>query len=314
MNPGLARLLLHQAGVATRAQLLGQGLTESRVRAQVRAGRWQRAGDRCVVTHNHVLTRRQRMWVAVLDPVGPTALAGLSALEVEGFRFFGREAELIHVVVRRGARYHRFPGVTIHESRRFDPCDVQHRDWLPCLPPARSALDAAAWQPFPRYACGLLAAAVQQRLCTPAELSEQLRLVGRIRHKQHLRLAIDDITGGAEALSELDVADLCRRHALAAPARQKVRRDPAGRRRYLDCEWELEDGRVVVLEVDGSHHVEVGHWEADMKRERAIVVSRRTVLRCTANEARHEQAALARDLRAAGVPAHLSGGGVARAT
>ena len=93
-----------------------------------------------------------------------------------------------------------------------------------------------------------------------------------------------------------------------------MRRDPAGRRRYLDCEWELEDGRVVVLEVDGSHHVEVGHWEADMKRERAIVVSRRTVLRCTANEARHDQAALAADLRAAGVPAHeLSGGGVARA-
>ena len=254
------------------------------------------------------------MWVAVLDPQGPTALAGLSALEVAGFRFFGREAELIHVVVRRGARYHRFPGVTIHESRRFDPLDVQRRDWLPCLPPARSALDAAAWQPFPRYACAVLAAAVQQRLCTAAELAAALQTVGRIRHKQHLRLAVDDIAGGAEALSELDVADLCRRHCLAVPGRQSVRRDPAGRRRYLDCEWDLPDGRVVVLEVDGSHHVEVEHWEADMKRERAIVVSRRTVLRCTANEARNEQAALARDLRAAGVPSQLSGGGVARAT
>jgi hypothetical protein len=314
MNPDLARLLLHQAGVATGTQLVGQGLTESHVRAQARAGRWQRVGDRCVVIHNHVLTRRQRMWVAVLDPAGPTALAGLSALEVAGFRFFGRETELIHVLVRRGARYHRFAGVTIHESRRFEPSDVQHRDWLPCLPLARSALDAAAWQPFPRYARGLIAAAVQQRMCTAAELGEQLQFVGRIRHKQHLRLAIDDITGGAEALSELDVADLCRRHSLEPPARQRVRRDPAGRRRYLDCEWDLPDGRIVVLEVDGSHHVEVEHWEADMKRERSVVISRRTVLRCTANEARHEQGSVARDLRAVGVPSHLSGGGVARAT
>ena len=80
-------------------------------------------------------TRRQRMWVAVLDPVGPTALAGLQRAGGRGVHASSvDEAELIHVVVRRGARYHRFPGVTIHESRRFDPRDVQHRDWLPCLP------------------------------------------------------------------------------------------------------------------------------------------------------------------------------------
>ena len=73
MNPAVARLLRNQAGVATIEQLVGRGLTESAVRAQVAARRWQRQGSRCVVAHNHLTTRRQQMWVAVLDPVGLTA-------------------------------------------------------------------------------------------------------------------------------------------------------------------------------------------------------------------------------------------------
>ena len=56
-----------------------------------------------------------------------------------GFRFFGRETERIHVVVRRGARYHRMPGVTIHESRRFEPQDVDRRHGVPCTEVPRSA-------------------------------------------------------------------------------------------------------------------------------------------------------------------------------
>jgi hypothetical protein len=314
MNGDAARLLRHQAGVASLGQLKGQGLSESRIRAQVDARRWQRVGDRCIVAHNHVLDRRQTMWVAVLDPVGPTALAGLSSLELAGLRFFGEEARQIHVVVQRGARYHVLPNVRIHESRRFDPDFVIRSEGLPCTPLARSALDAGAWQPYPRYACGVLAAVVQQRICVASDLADALKFVGRIRHKQHMRRAVADIAGGAEALSEIDVARLCRRYGISPPVRQRLRRDPSGRKRYLDCEWDLPGGRVVVLEVDGSHHLTVEHWEADMKRERGIVISGRQVLRVTANEARHDQGEVAADLRALGVPTELSGGDVAMAT
>lgn len=72
--------------------------------------------------------------------------------------------------------------------------------------------------------------------------------------------------------------------------------------RYLDCEWILPDGSVVALEIDGAHHMEVEHWENDMKRERGVVISGRRVLRATANEARYEQSELAADLEAIGVP------------
>jgi len=122
---------------------------------------------------------------------------------------------------------------------------VAHRG----LPVARSAVDAAAWQPHVRYATAVLAAVVQQRLVTAREL---------------------------------DVAALCRRFDLRPPERQRVRRDRDGRRRYLDCEWRLDDGRLVVLEVDGAHHATVASWEDDMRRERQVVAGGRAVLRASA--------------------------------
>jgi hypothetical protein len=242
------------------------------------------------------------MWLAVLDPVVPVALAGITALESAGFTFFGRELKRIHIVFPRGARPGRFTWAQLHESRRFVPDDVDPSSLIPRTFVPRSALDAGAWQPSIRYACALLAAVVQQGLCTAGELADELPRVGRIRHKAQMRLAIVDIAGGAEALSELDIAAMCRRFGLRQPDRQRIRRDRQGRKRYLDCEWTLSDGSIVVLEVDGAHHLQVEHWEADMKRERGVVIGGRKVLRATANEARNDQAGLVQDLRAVGVP------------
>lgn len=117
-----------------------------------------------------------------------------------------------------------------------------------------------------------------------------------------MRLVLDDIAGGAEALGEMDVARLCHQHGLMEPQRQVRRRDRSRRVRYLDCECTLPDGRIVVLEVDGSHHLSVEHWEADLQRERGVVLDHRMVLRASTQEVRLDGASLAADLAAAGVP------------
>lgn len=133
-------------------------------------------------------------------------------------------------------------------------------------------------------------------------MHEACASAGRIRQLNLIRLHLDDIAGGAEALSEIDLVRLCRAFGLQPPVQQQVRRDVDGRRRYLDCLWELPDGSRLVLEVDGAHHLSVEQWSRDMQRERGLVLRVGRVLRCSAFEARNEQSALADDLRAAGVP------------
>ncbi|GAA1839025.1 hypothetical protein GCM10009714_21150 [Microlunatus capsulatus] len=287
--------------MVTRHQLVALGLNHFEIRAQLQARRWTAWGAHVVLLHNGDPTPRQRMWAAVLDAGEPAALASHTALELWGFRSFAAESSAVHLVVPRGAKVHRWPGLVVHESRRLQPDEHVLRQGLPCTPAARSTLDAAAWQPWPRFACALLAAVVQQRVCTVDDVDEALRRIGRIRHKAHLRDALRDIAGGAEAVSELDLGRLCRRFGLVPPARQVRRRGADGSLRYLDAEWEVS-GRRVVLEVDGAHHRDVGHWQADMRRDRELVVTGARVLRATASEVRFEPEVVARDLLRAGVP------------
>jgi hypothetical protein len=221
---GLAQLALLQERVVTRPQLVGLGLNQFEIRAQLAARRWTAWGSHVVLLHNADPTRRQLMWAGLLDAGEPAALVSHTALELAGFRDFAREAALIHLMVPRGARVTRCHSITVHESRRVHPEDHLVREGLRCTDVARSALDAAAWQPWPRFGCALVAAVVQQRICTVASLEEAMERVGRIRHKAHLRLALGDIAGGAEALSELDLGRMCRRFGLQEPDRQSRRR------------------------------------------------------------------------------------------
>ncbi len=291
-----------EVGVLRRDRPEDYGLSRSEVRAEVDGHRWTAWGDHVVLTQNAAPSRRQLMWMALVDAGPPAALASHTALEVAGFADFSREAAQIHVVIPRGARCAALPGLQVHESRRLHADDLVLDEGLARTPTARSALDAAAWQPSPRFACALVSAVVQQRLCSVGDLEAAMARVGRIRHKAHLRLTVQDLVGGATTTGEADVLRLCRRFGLAPPVRQVRRTGADGTVRYLDCEWELPDGQRAVLEVDGRHHLDVRHWQDDMRRERGLVVSGRRVLRATNLELRLEPAVLARDLIALGVP------------
>src|SRR4051812_34032412 len=178
----LARLALRQQSVVTRQQLVGLGVNQFEVRAQLAARRWTTWGAHVVVLHNAAPTRTQLMWAALLDAGEPAALVSHTALELSGFRDFARQADLVHLMVPRGAKVSALPGIAVHESRRVQAEDHVRRQGLRCTGVARSALDAAAWQRWPRFACALVAAVVQQRLCTVEQLDEALGRAGRIRH------------------------------------------------------------------------------------------------------------------------------------
>jgi hypothetical protein len=125
----------------------------------------------------------------------------------------------------------------------------------------------------------VLAATVQQRLARPGDLEAAIANAPRTRHRAALMAAAHDISGGAQALSEIDFARLCRSAGLATPVRQAIRLDRFGRRRYLDVEWRRGDGRRIVAEIDGALHLVAPHWWADQLRQNEIVIAGDLVLR-----------------------------------
>lgn len=301
-HPDLLPVALRQCGVMLRTQLRDCGVPRSYVAHQITAARWTAWGSNLILLQNSQWNRRQSMWMAVLETAGVGALGSHTSLELAGFRPFAQEANEIHLLVPRGAKPTDLPGVRVHESRRLEGSWLEFTEGLPRTGTARSALDAAAWQRWPRFACLMVAAVVQQRVCTTDDLDLALAHAGRIRHKKYLRLAVADVAGGVESLGELDVGGLCRRHRLHPPRRQVARLDREGRRRYVDCEWTLPGGHLIVLEIDGSHHMDAHNWGDDLRRERSLVIGGATVLRATTYEVRLEAGRVACDLIAAGVP------------
>jgi hypothetical protein len=171
-----------------------------------------------------------------------------------------------------------------------------------CHRPAAAAVIAAASFTSPRPACGLLAATVQQRLLRPDNLRTALTAASRTRHRRASLAAVDDIAMGAQALSEIDFVRLCRRNGLPEPTLQAVRIEPDGRRRYLDAEWRLADGRVVAVEVDGAIHLAPRRWFDDQLRQNELSLAGTLVLRYPSVVVREEERLVVAQLRRALLP------------
>ncbi|MEJ5913934.1 hypothetical protein [Pseudokineococcus sp. 1T1Z-3] len=277
----LAELAREQRACLSRRQLRAHRVGPDVVRRRTSSRRWQPAGPRVVVLHTGPLDVATRRWVAVLH-FGPTAcLAAETALAVHGLQGWARED--VHVAVPACVdRRVRLPGTVLHVGRRVDTAWRTTRTGMPVHRVERAALDAAAWSTAPRTAGGVLAAAVQQRLTTPERLLAALDRAGPVRHRALMAAVLADLAGGSQSMAEVDLVALCRRHRLPVPARQSVRVDAAGRRRYLDAEWLLPDGRRVLAEVDGVGHVDERVWYDDLLRAAEVTRPGETVLRLPA--------------------------------
>ena len=290
-------LAASQAGVLARRQLLGLGHEAAFAEDQVLAERWQRVGDVVLCTTTGPLTREQLMWAGVLHAGPGSAIGGLTALERHGLKNWPREE--ITVLLAKSHNLEPLPGVSFVETRR--PVATYAAGGLPTWRVEPAALLYAGYTGSQSTALGLLAAVVQQRLTTREKLLCDLATLHPLRRSRLFRATLEAIGEGAHSVAELAVDRMCREYGLPLPERQVRRRDAAGRIRYTDCEWRLEDGTVVVLEVDGEFHMEVEHWESDIARERDLVTTGAVVLRCTAREIRDTPWVIATSLRAVGV-------------
>ncbi len=250
--------------------------------------------------HTGRLDEEESLWLGVLHAGDGAVLSHLTAAKRAGLRWTGDD--VVHVMTPRGDAVLPLPGYRFHQTRRPYERWVKPATGPPRLPLEHAALLAAERDHNVRRAIGLLAACVQQQLTTAERFGRAIPHIRKLRHGMTFRLVLDDIAGGAQSFAELDVGRLCAEYGLLPPTRQVVRLDKLGHRRYLDCVWVLADGRVVVLEVDGSFHAEVVAWWSDMKRERAVVIHGDTVLRCSSIELRLEPHDVMDDLRRIGLP------------
>jgi hypothetical protein len=218
--------------VTTARFLADDGVTRRQTAAEVGSGRWQRAGL-AIVMHNGPLSPAQRRRVARIHAGPRSVLTAFTVAEICGLR--GWERAHVDVLAPAGTRLR--SGCPVPVRLYLHGIDSAPRvvsgGGVELLPDA--LLRAAATFRSPRPACGLLAAAVQQQLTTTKSLAEALDRHSRTRHRRALTLAVADIEGGSQALSEIDFVRLCRRYRLPEPVQQRLRREPSGRRRYLDA-------------------------------------------------------------------------------
>ncbi len=266
------------------------------------------------------MTEQQRLWTALLWGGPGTVLAGLTAARLDGLDGFpGRGVaadEPIHLLVPSNRSVRRKSSglpLVVHYSTALAAEDIH-----PLRQPRRtriawSLVDAAAWMATDRGAQAVLAAGVQQRLVRVADLTAIVARNQRLPRRAVVKATLDDIAGGAQALSELDFTRLLRRYRLPEPDRQAQRLDSAGRRRWLDAVWEAAG---VIVEVDGIHHTDAAEYWADMDRDNDFTLGGYRVLRFPAFVVRYYPGHVAGKIREAlrqesyrvlgrGVPAKL---------
>jgi very-short-patch-repair endonuclease len=289
-------LLFRQVGVLSRRQAL-RHMSDKAVRHRLHTGRWRLAHRAVYLTHSGPMTEEQRRWVASLAAGAgrPTYLAGISALAVLGLRGYGRRR--IHVLVPAHRRDSDPPtDVTVHRTRVLPRVDRHPVASPPCTMPARSLLDAAQWAGSDDEAVTIVAAGFQQRLVGIVDVEPVLARMPRLRRRRVIVAAVADAACGAESVSEIDLARLCRRAGLPEPSRQAVRRDAMGRRRYRDAYF---DEWGVHVEVDGGQHMDVRAWYADMRQHNEIIIAGERLLRFSSWMIRHRPDEVLAQIRAA---------------
>jgi hypothetical protein len=271
-NANLSEVLVAQEGVLSTSTAL-RFMTEDQLRWKIASGRWQRPSRGVVIAQSGPPTERQLLRATLLRAGPRSALAGLTAARLDGFKGFDDKASFagrpIFVLVPYGYKRRTPPlglNVVTHYSQRLDDADVHPTRQPRRTRMARSLIDAAAWMPTDRGSMAVLAAGVQQRLVRVADLRLMADRSETLRRRKMIIEALGDIAGGSQALSELDFVRLVvRPFGLPEPSRQADRLDRRGRRRWIDAAW---DDCKIAVEIDGAQHTEdpLQRWD-DMERD-----------------------------------------------
>jgi hypothetical protein len=241
----LESVLHRQCRVLTRRQALVAGITSAKIRANVRAGRWQRLLPHVYATFTGPVPRPAQFWAVVLRAGPHAVLSHQSAAELNGL--LDEPTSPIHVTVPTERRPRPIPGAVIHRSARARAATHPGPE-LPRTRIEETVLDLTQTATTADQAIGWITTACGRRLTTAVRLRDALRIRKKMRWRRLLAAVVDDAgTGCHSVLERRYLHDVEKAHCLPRGKRQAVRRTESGSR-YEDVRY---DEYATVLELDG---------------------------------------------------------------
>jgi hypothetical protein len=264
----------NQGGVVSRSQAIRAGLSPGMIKFRVRSGRWRQIHAGVYATFSGDLTRRTRLWAAVLSAGPGAALSHETAAELH--RLADKPAEMIHLTVPAGRRVSAAEGVCLHRSGRVTEA-VQANTYPPRTRVEETVLDLTQTATTFDDVCGWVTRAIARELTDETRLNAAMSARPRLRWRADLQELIVAAAGGDHSVLEFRYhRDVERAHGLPESVRQVPFVTPGGRRGRRD---RVYDEYGVVVELDGRlAHPAENHWQ-DKTRDNAATADGKQSLR-----------------------------------
>ena len=264
----------NQGGVVSRSQAIRAGLSPGMIKFRVRIGHWRQIYPGVYATFSGDLTRRTRLWAAVLS-VGPgAALSHETAAELH--RLADKPAEMIHLTVPARRRVSAAEGISLHRSARVMEA-VQANTYPPRTRVEETVLDLTQTANTFDDVCGWVTRAIARELTDEAMLQAAVKARQRLRWRDDLQQLIAAAAGGDHSVLEFRYhRDVERGQGLPESARQVAFTTRDGRRGRRDRVYEPYG---LVIELDGRlAHQPEDKWR-DTSRDNAAAAGGQQTLR-----------------------------------
>jgi hypothetical protein len=243
------------------------------IKFRMRSGLWRQIHPGVYAAFSGDLTRRTRLWAAVLSAGPGATLSHETAAELQ--RLADKPTELIHLTVPTGRRISAAEGISLHRSARVMEA-VQASRYPPRTRVEETVLDLTQAAKTFDDVCGWVTRAIARELTDEAGLQAAMKARQRLRWRNDLEQLIVAAAGGDHSVLEFRYhRDVERAHGLPESARQVPFTTPGGRRGRRDRVYE---NFGVVIELDGRlAHQPEDQWKDKTRDNAAMAAGQRTL-------------------------------------
>jgi hypothetical protein len=284
-----------QAGMITREQALGGGLSRSAIASKLVHGRWSQVYRGVYATFTGPLARDAQLWAALLYAGGGARLSHETAAEI--IRLTDRPSPLIHVTIGANRRVVTPTGVAIHRAANRDTNWRFARGIPPHTFAEETVIDLAHAATNLDDVVGYVTGAFARDLTSEERLHREAAARKRLRWRADLEEIIPRAAGGAHSVLEYRYdRDVEQAHGLP-PARNQVTFTKSdGRRGRRDRYYEKYG---LIIELDGRRYHPDERRRLDQARDNDATATGGSTLRYGWDDVTRHQCSVAVQVHAA---------------